>query len=65
MQRQQILGDQPYVEVEIAPQKFEHRDIQTGLSDGIQIEVEPGLAESDEVRDPNLDAQPAAKIGRC
>jgi HlyD family secretion protein len=60
----QFDGDKPYVEVEVAPQKFERRDIQTGLSDGIQIEIVSGLAESDKVKDPNLDAQPAAKTGR-
>jgi HlyD family secretion protein len=36
-----------FVEVEIAEQKFEKRQIETGLSDGINIEVVSGL-ESDE-----------------
>lgn len=39
-----------FVEVETAPQKFERREIQTGLSDGILIEVVSGLAETDKVK---------------
>lgn len=42
----------PYVEVETAPQQFERRDLETGLSDGITIEVVSGLAETDAVKDP-------------
>lgn len=33
----------PYVEVETAPQQFEKRDITTGLSDGVNIEIKSGL----------------------
>lgn len=44
--------EQPYVEVETSPQEFERRDIKTGLSDGIYIEVTEGLAESDKVKKP-------------
>jgi len=39
-----------FVEVETAPQQFERRDVKTGLSDGIQIEIVSGLAESDRVK---------------
>lgn len=39
-----------FVEVETAPQKFERREIQTGLSDGILIEVISGLSETDKVK---------------
>ncbi len=46
----QFEKDQKFVEVETAPQRFERREIQTGLSDGIQIEVVSGLAESDKVK---------------
>jgi len=56
----QFEGDKPYVEVETAPQKFERRDIQTGLSDGIRIEIVSGLTESDKVKNPNTDQAPAA-----
>ena len=52
----QFEGEKPYVEVETAPQKFERRDIQTGISDGIQIEVVSGLTETDKVKNPNPDA---------
>lgn len=56
----QFEGEKPYVEVETAPQKFERRDLEVGLSDGIQIEVISGLAESDKVKNPNTDAAAAA-----
>ncbi len=46
----QFEGDKKFVEVETAPQKFERREIATGLSDGIQIEVVSGLAESDKIK---------------
>ena len=42
----------PYVEVETAPQKYERRKIETGLSDGITIEVVSGLTADDKVKDP-------------
>jgi HlyD family secretion protein len=56
----QFDGDKPYVEVETAPQKFERRDIVTGLSDGIQIEVKSGLSATDKIKNPNTDLQTAA-----
>jgi HlyD family secretion protein len=52
----QFEDGKPKVDVEVAPQKFERREIQTGLSDGIQIEVVSGLTEKDKVK-----AQPAPK----
>lgn len=52
-------GDKPYVEVETAPQKFERRDIETGISDGIQIEIVSGLTADDKVKNPNTDLVPA------
>ena len=42
-----------YVEVETTEQEFERRDIETGLSDGINIEVVSGLASEDRIKDPN------------
>lgn len=39
-----------FVEVEIAPQKFEKRAVKTGLSDGINIEIVAGLKESDKIK---------------
>jgi HlyD family secretion protein len=59
----QFEGEQTYVEVETAPQTFERRDVTTGLSDGIQIEIVSGLAESDRVKNPNLDAESASAAG--
>ncbi len=45
-----IEGDETHVEVEIAEQRFEKREIITGLSDGINIEVISGLSEEDKIR---------------
>lgn len=41
---------EPYVEIEVGPQTFERRDIEVGLSDGIQIEVVSGLETDDRVK---------------
>jgi HlyD family secretion protein len=49
----QFDGDETFVEVETAPQQFERRDVETGLSDGINIEVIGGLTEADKIKDPN------------
>ena len=43
-------GDGVFVEVETGPQKFEKRNIQTGLSDGIHIEVLSGLAAGERIK---------------
>jgi HlyD family secretion protein len=51
----QFDGDQAYVEIETAPQTFERREVETGLSDGIQIEIVSGLAEDDRIKNPNPD----------
>jgi len=51
----QFEDGKPYVEVEIAPQTFERRDVEVGLSDGLQIEVVSGLSEGDKVKNPNTD----------
>ncbi len=48
----QFDGGKPYVEVETAPQKFERRDLVTGISDGIQIEVVSGLTAADKIKVP-------------
>ncbi|WP_373073850.1 efflux RND transporter periplasmic adaptor subunit [Zeaxanthinibacter enoshimensis] len=42
--------DDPYVEVAVGDQKFERRDIEIGISDGVNVEVLSGLAESDKVK---------------
>lgn len=43
-------GDKTFVEVQTAPQQFEKREITTGLSDGINIEVKKGLGQKDLVK---------------
>ncbi len=40
----------PYVEVETAPQQFERREVELGVSDGIFVEVKSGLSASDKVK---------------
>ena len=42
--------DKPYVEVETGDQKFERRDIETGISDGVNIEIISGLTKDDKVK---------------
>jgi HlyD family secretion protein len=49
-----VLEDgKAFVDVETAPQQFDRREIETGLSDGIQIEVVAGLTEEDRIKNPN------------
>ncbi|WP_242929534.1 efflux RND transporter periplasmic adaptor subunit [Pontibacter vulgaris] len=45
--------NKPYIEVEKAPQIFEKREIKTGISDGINIEVVSGLKSSEKVKVPD------------
>jgi HlyD family secretion protein len=42
--------DKPYVEVLIGDQKFERRDIEIGISDGINVEIIYGLTAEDKVK---------------
>jgi HlyD family secretion protein len=58
----QFEGDEPFVEVETANQVFEKRAIETGISDGMRIEVVSGLTETDKIKNPNPDA-PIAVAG--
>lgn len=46
----QFDGDKSFVEVETGPQQFEKRSIQTGLSDGINIEIISGLEKTDKIK---------------
>ena len=46
----QFDGDMVFVEVEIAPQKFEKRTIEAGLSDGINIEIVSGVSKTDRIK---------------
>jgi len=52
-------SDSAYVEIETGEQKFEKRYIETGLSDGINIEVVSGLSLEDKVKGREVD--PKAK----
>ena len=45
-------GNEASVEVETKPQQFEKRTIQTGISDGIFIEVKSGLTKDDKIKVP-------------
>ena len=41
---------QPYVEIEISDQNFERRELETGLSDGIKVEVLSGVEMTDNIK---------------
>ena len=43
-------NQKPFVEVEIGDQKFEKRDVELGISDGIIVEVKSGISESDKIK---------------
>lgn len=45
--------DTTFVEVEVGPQQYEKRFIETGLSDGINIEVLSGLTKDDKIKMDN------------
>lgn len=40
----------PYVEVETSEQKFERKDIELGISDGIYVEVKSGISNTDKIK---------------
>jgi HlyD family secretion protein len=50
----QFSGDSTFVEVQTAPQQFEKRNIKTGLSDGINIQVLSGVSADDQIKVPRL-----------
>ncbi len=45
--------NKPYVEVSTGEQEFERRDIEIGISDGINVEIVSGLTEEDNVKQWN------------
>lgn len=45
--------NKPYVEVATGEQQFERRDIEIGISDGVNVEIVSGLEENDEVKQWN------------
>ena len=42
--------DKPYVEVATGDQQFERRDIEIGISDGVNVEITSGLTMEDKVK---------------
>ena len=46
----QFENDTTYVEVEVSPQEFEKRIVETGLSDGINIQVLSGITKDDKIK---------------
>lgn len=42
--------EQPYVELQVGEQKFERKDIEIGISDGINVEIVSGLTLEDKVK---------------
>jgi len=40
----------PYVEVEVGAQNFERKDVELGVSDGINVEVKGGISEDDKIK---------------
>ncbi len=42
--------EEPFVEVEIGEQKFERKNIELGISDGINVEIKSGITASDKVK---------------
>ncbi|MGJ8591094.1 MAG: efflux RND transporter periplasmic adaptor subunit [Aquaticitalea sp.] len=40
----------PFVEIEVGDQKFERRDVQLGISDGINVEVKNGIKKGDKIK---------------
>ncbi|MGH9379658.1 MAG: efflux RND transporter periplasmic adaptor subunit [Thermoanaerobaculia bacterium] len=54
----QFDGGQPFVEVPTADGGWERRDVEVGLSDGLNIEVVSGLSRDDRVKDPTSGRPP-------
>ncbi|HSG68459.1 MAG TPA: efflux RND transporter periplasmic adaptor subunit [Bacteroidales bacterium] len=48
----QFEGDTAFVEIETTPQVFEKRNVELGLSDGINIEVVSGVSENEKIKVP-------------
>ncbi len=42
--------DEPFVEVSVGDQKFERKDVEIGISDGVNVEIISGITEEDEVK---------------
>ncbi len=59
----QFEKDKTFVEVEIAPNKFEKRYLKTGISDGVNIQVLEGISKSEKVKVPEMNGMGAEKQG--
>ena len=46
----QYEGSNPYVEVEIAPNTYEKRDVELGLSDGLSVEIISGITAEERIK---------------
>lgn len=57
----QFEGDSAYVEVETGKQKFEKRQLKTGLSDGINIEIVSGIDLKDKIKVPQMNMSSSGK----
>ena len=42
--------EEPYVEIEVSDQKFERKDIEIGISDGVNVEIITGIKEDDKIK---------------
>lgn len=40
----------PFVEVEVGDQKYERRDVELGISDGIEVEVKSGISKDENIK---------------
>lgn len=54
--------DKRFVEVQVAPDKFEKREVRLGLSDGIRVEVLSDLTEKDLLRKPRRAVVPGSRL---
>lgn len=60
----QFDGDSAYVEVKTGDQEFKKRYVETGLSDGINIEIKSGIEKDDEMKLWNLAEPTPERRGR-
>ena len=42
--------EEPYVEIEVGDQKFERKDIEIGISDGVNVEIITGISQDDKIK---------------
>ena len=45
-----VKTKKPYVEIETEDQKFERKDIELGISDGIYVAVKSGITANDKIK---------------